>query len=401
MVDDRKEMERRLDAANREMRHCLRSEAAPRINAMLELARAEPGVPVLPADLDHDPWLLACPNGTLELRTGTLREHRRADLITRLCPTPYRTGAPCPLWLKFLRAVFKGDAALIDFLRRLLGYALTGDVREHVLPIFWGDGANGKSTLITAVLDTLGGDLAMKANAGLLMPARGERHATEIAQLFGKRLVVASETDQEGRLDEARIKELTGGEPLRARRMREDFWGFTPTHKLILLTNHKPKVTGTDTGIWRRLRLVPFEVTFWDGDDPGNADKDLPEELRQDKQLPEKLAAEHEGILAWMVQGCLDWQKGGLTLPERVKAATQEYRSDEDVVSRFLDERCLVTAACPVRARASALFAAFGDWLRASGEEPWTQRAFGDAMGRRFKKQVSNGTWYLGVTLPD
>src|SRR5262249_41240372 len=153
--------------------------------------------------------------------------------------------------------------------QRLLGYALTGDVSEQLVSIFYGKGANGKSTLVNAVLDVMGGDYAMKAPGRLLMASRGERHPTEVADLFGKRLVVASEPEQGCRLNEALVKDLTGGEPLRARRMREDFWEFRPTHKIVLLTNHRPRVRGTDEGIWRRLRLVPFEARFWDPDEPG------------------------------------------------------------------------------------------------------------------------------------
>jgi putative DNA primase/helicase len=149
---DRAELKEELAKANAVMRWCLKSESAARINAMLDLARSEPGIPILPGDFDRDPWLFNCPNGTLELRTGTLREHRREDLITKLCPTEYRPGAECPAWLAFLDAVFQGDAELIAFLQRLLGLCLTGDVSEHVLTIFWGGGGNGKSTLVKAII---------------------------------------------------------------------------------------------------------------------------------------------------------------------------------------------------------------------------------------------------------
>ena len=160
-------------------------------------------------------------------------------------------------------------------------------MREQVLPIFWGGGANGKSTLVNAVLATMGPDFAMKAPPDLLMQSRGERHPTELAALFGKRLAVVSETNQGRRLNEALVKDLTGGEPIRARRMREDFWEFLPTHKTVLITNHRPRVAGTDEGIWRRLRLIPFTSTFWDPADPHKDAADLPESHRQDKRLGE------------------------------------------------------------------------------------------------------------------
>jgi putative DNA primase/helicase len=279
------EAKARLARAKRRLDWALKSESAPRINAALDLARSGPGIPILPEEMDRDPWLLNCGNGTVELRTGTLREHRREDLLTRLCPTEYHPDATCPSWLRFLESIFQKDRPLITFVQRLLGYCLTGDVSEQILPIFWGGGANGKSTLVNVILQTLGGDYAMKAPQDLLVVHRGERHPTELADLFRMRLVVTSESSEGARLNEALIKDLTGGEPIRARRMKEDFWQFDPTHKVMLLTNHKPRVVGTDTAVWRRLRLVPFEVTFWDPCDPNNHGKNLPEHLRQDKQL--------------------------------------------------------------------------------------------------------------------
>jgi putative DNA primase/helicase len=381
------------------MNWCLKSEAGPRINAMLDLARSEPGIPILPEQLDRDPWLFNCPNGTLDLRTGTLREHRREDLITALCAVLYNPDAHCPQWLGFLDAVFQGDQEVIVFVQRLLGCCLTGDVSENVLPIFWGSGANGKSALVNTVLATMGPDYAMKANADLLMIRRGERHPTELAGLFGKRLVVASETSEGGKLNEALAKDLTGGEPIRARRMREDFWEFVPRLKLVQLTNHKPTVAGTNEGIWRRLRLVPFEVTFWDPADPNVQDR--PKTLRQDKRLPAKLLAEREGILAWMVHGCLDWQTGGLTLPGKVRAATQEYRAGEDVLARWLAE-CCRTGTSDYRCRAGVLYGSYRQWCERAGERPVKQKSFGESLSERgFERERSNGVWYLGIGLLD
>jgi putative DNA primase/helicase len=388
----------RLQQTQRILRWAVECESAARINAMLDLARSEPGIPVLPEDVDRDPWLFIVANGTLDLRTGELRQHRREDLLTMLCPTPYRPDAPCPTWERFPGAVFPDDEGepdrqLITFVQRTFGRCLTGDVSEQILPIFWGGGANGKSTLVNAVLETLGGDYAMKANADLLMASRGERHPTELAQLFGMRLVVASETHQGRRLNEALVKDLTGGEPIRARRMREDFWEFPPTHKTILITNHRPRVTGTDEGIWRRLRLVPFTATFWDPNDPGKDPAQLPQSHRQDKQLGQKLAAEREGILAWLVRGCRDWRRDGLTLPGQVKVATAEYRSGEDMVAQWIAECCL-TGCDDYRRRASDLLANYRQWCERTGEEPVGQKSFGEALlGRGFHCYTSNGVW--------
>jgi putative DNA primase/helicase len=400
-TDSRK---KRLQRAQHLLNWALECESARRINAMLDLARSEPCIPILPEQMDADPWLFNCPNGTVDLRTGALREHRREDYITKLCPTRYDPDARCPAWCRFLEAVFPTDEGvaddeLITFMQRLLGRCLTGDVSEQFLPIFWGSGANGKSTLVNTVLGTLGGDYAMKANADLLMTSRGERHPTEVAQLFGMRLVVASETSEGRKLNEALVKDLTGGEPLRARRMREDFWEFPPTHKVILLTNHKPRIVGTDEAIWRRLRLVPFTATFWDPADPGKNAAELPADQKQDKQLGAKLAAEREGILAWLVRGCMDWQRDGMTLPDKVRAATRDYRAEEDTLARWIAE-CCVTGDTSYRCRSQVLYGNYRGWCERAGEEVMPQKLFGPALEERgYPKRTSNGVWYLRIAL--
>jgi putative DNA primase/helicase len=397
-------LKERLEQLQKTQAWALKSEAAPRIHAMIGLAASEPGIPVLPDQLDRDPWLFNCPNGTLDLRTGRLREHRRGDLVTKLCPTEYHPDAPCPAWERFLGSIFPGEAGrpddeLIGFVQRLFGYCLTGDVSEQVLPIFWGGGSNGKSTLLGTAQAVMGPEYAIRANPTLLMQGRGE-HATELAQLFGMRLVVASETEEGARLKESLVKDLTGGERIRARRMREDFWEFAPTHKVILQTNHKPQVRGTDAGIWRRLRLVPFRARFWKPDEVG-AGEDVPAEMVADTRLPEKLRSEYPGILAWMARGCFDWQHGGLTLPEKVRTATTDYRQGEDVLAQWLAE-CCVTGDANYRARSAALYLSYVKWCETNREDAAGRRAFGESMAERgYERKVSNGTWYLGVALRD
>jgi putative DNA primase/helicase len=365
-------------------RWCLKMEAAPRIHAIVDLARSEPGVPIAVEELDRDPWLFNCPNGTLELKTGTLREHRREDYITKLCPVAYVPGAPCPRWKQFLDEVFDGKQGLVNFLHRLLGYFLTGSTKEQILPILWGAGANGKTMLVNAILGVMGRDYAFTAARGILT-ARGERHATERADLFGVRLAVVSETEEGDRLAAALVKDLTGSTPIRARRMREDHWEFLPTHKIVLITNHKPTVREDDDAMWRRLRLVPFEQSF-DGDEC-------------DKDLPDKLAAEAEGILAWMVRGCLEWQRDGLAPPEEVEKATGDYRESQDVVGSFLEEAC--TFGQEYRVKASALAAEFKKWCEAIGQRVPSRDALGDALNqvKGVERYTSNGTWYRGVRL--
>jgi putative DNA primase/helicase len=219
-----------------------------------------------------------------------------------------------------------------------------------------------------------------------------------MADLFGKRLVISSESSEDGSLNLSKIKLLTGGERIRARRMREDTWEFDATHKVILCTNHKPKVPGVDAAFWRRVRLVPFEVSFWDSEDPNCQGKDLPSELKQDKSLPDKLKSESEGILAWLVQGCLDWQRDGLSLPDKVRVATGAYRDSEDVFGQFVAERCLIGS--DYRCKSADLFAAFTKWTDASKEISMTKKAFGDLMTMlKYERLPSNGVWYKGIAL--
>ncbi|NQT17366.1 MAG: ATPase [Planctomycetes bacterium] len=362
------------------------SEKRERLSAMVDLARSEPGIPILPDQLDRDPWALNCPNGTLDPRTGELRKHAQADYITKVCPTDYLPDATCPTWEAFLDQIFAGDTEIIRFLQRLFGYCSTGSTEIHILPIFWGAGSNGKSTAVGAVMDVLGTDYAMRVPHQMLMVRRGEHHPTETADLAGKRLAASVETAADGRLNEALIKDLTGGDRQRARRMREDFWEFTPTHKLILATNHRPEIQDTTHSTWRRVKLVPFEVV-------------IPDE-EQDHALPAKLRAEAPGILAWMVAGCKAWREGGLAEPEAVQIATGEYRAAEDQIAGFLLECCVERVAATVRA--STLFDCYKRYCVETGEQPISQRKFGQALTERgVDRFTSNGTWYRGVDLKD
>jgi len=362
------------------------AESASRRTAMLKLARSEEGIPILPDALDRDPWLFNCDNGTIDLRTGELHHHRQNDLITKLSPVAYLADAESPTWQRFLCDIFNDNAELIGFIQRLAGYCLTADVREQVLTIFHGAGANGKSTLLDAIQGALGGDYAMQAPSDMLMARSNDQHPTEKADLFGRRLVVAIETNEGRRLDEALTKSLTGGDRIRARRMREDFWEFPPTHKLILACNHKPEIRGTDHATWRRVRLVPFNVVF--------------DAEHQDKQLPAKLAAEREGILAWAVAGCLEWQRDGLGLPGDVAAATESYRAEQDTVGEFVAQCCEVKPGA--RVRAGTLYGVYREWAERAGEPVIPQRAFGRRMTERgFERLKISGIWYTGVGLAD
>jgi putative DNA primase/helicase len=327
-------------------------------------------------------------NGTIDLRTGRLRPHRREDYLTKLCPIklPTDAGVDPILWLEFLHRIFEGKAQLIEFLQRLIGMALVGEVLEHVLPIFHGIGANGKSVFLETICGMLGSDYAMNAPPGLLIASKSERHPTELADLHGKRFVAAIETADGGRLSEALVKELTGGDSIRARRMREDFWQFRPSHTVVLATNHRPTIRGTDHGIWRRIRLVPFSVVIPDAE--------------QDKELGIKLRAEWSAILRWAVAGCLAWQRDGLQAPPEVLAATSDYRTDSDTLGEFLRDRCDIDNA--FEARATDLYRSYKNWAEGRGEYVETQTRFGLRLAERgFAKgrDGSNRVTYRGIGL--
>jgi putative DNA primase/helicase len=389
-------MSKEKDQLMKVLKWCLKSESDKHMKAALSLARSEVSIPILPRQMDPDPWLLNCPNGTLELRAGTLREHRRSDYITKSCPTPYTPAAAAPLWERFLGDIFLKREALIRYVQRLLGYCLTGDVSEDIFAIWYGSGSNGKSTLITTIMHVLGEDYVVKANRDLFLAKKQDNHPAQLARLHGKRLVFCIETNEGTRLDEALVKEATGGDAITARRMREDPWQFYPTHKCVLVTNHKPEIRGTDGGIWRRIRLIPFDAKFWKPE----LGETGPEELRANKDIEEELKKEFPGILAWMVRGCLDWQQHGMETPEVVKTATTAYKVEQDVLQRFLEDCCVVDTACAVRA--TPLYWCYTQWTRGQGEEPASQRRFGEALSERgMQRYTDNGTKYRGVGLKE
>lgn len=358
-----------------------------RLDAIPSVASSELPIAALDASFDRNNWLLNCANGTLDLRTGELHPHRREDMLTTLAPTPYDQAAQCPTWEKFLHRIMSGNQLLIDFLQRAVGYSLTGDVGEQVLFFLHGSGANGKSTFINAIFDTLGGDYAVQSAPDLLVQKSGERHPTEVADLQGKRLVASIEVEDGRRMAEGLVKQLTGGDLLKARHMREDFFQFKPTHKLFLVANHKPAVRGTDYAIWRRIRMIPFNVQIPDGE--------------RDARMPEKLRAEAPGILAWAVRGCLAWQKMGLAAPAEVTAATEAYRLESDSLGAFLAE---CTVALPAaRTKAKHLYDAYAKWAAAGNLPCINLMRFGNAMAERgFEKDTTRiGVQYVGIGLTD
>lgn len=342
--------------------------AAP-AREMLEVVKHR--APVAMDALDADGWRLGVANGVIDLCSGALRPHDRADRITLLSPVQYDPAATCPRWDAFLYEIMAGDEAMVSALQRLAGYCLTGDISVQMLPIFHGPGGNGKNVLLDTLMGILGPHAA-EAPDGLLTVRRGgDEHPTEIADLLGKRLVVASETDEGRKMRIGLVKKLTGNKYLKGRYMRQDYFQFVRTHKTILVTNNRPIVTETSNAIWRRLRLIPFDVKI--------------PEARQDKRLTEKLVAEWPGILAWAVRGCLDWQQRqcDLELPEAVRQATEAYKDESDHVGDFISECCVDWRKHEVqkmRVPKERTYTAYCIWCKDVGEEALSRRSFSTRM---------------------
>ncbi len=337
------------------------NESRNRLAAMVALAQAEEGVPIVHEALDADPYLLGCPDGTIDLRTGLLRAADPAELITKQVAVAPSDAADCPQWLAFLQTVLAGDADLIGFVQRAVGMTLTADTREQVLLFMYGSGSNGKSTFIELLMDLLG-SYAIKAPTEMLMAKpQGGGIPNDVAQLPGRRLVVTAETEDGRRLNESMVKDLTGDDRMTARFMRGEFFSFKPTHTLWMYGNHKPVIKGTDQGIWRRMRLIPFTVH-------------IPDE-QKDKDLKVKLRTELPGILRWALDGCLAWQRDGLGMPAAVSAATESYRQEMDVIGTFIEECCVVSPSA--RVGATELYAAYTAWCERNGERERSQTAFG------------------------
>jgi putative DNA primase/helicase len=348
---------------------------------MLALSRSLPGMAISPAALDADPWLLGCPNGVLDLRTGQLRESRPEDYITKRTGVPFSAAAKAPRWRRFICEVTCADVELEAFLQRTVGYSLTGRTGEQVFFFLYGDGANGKGTFIKVLQRALG-DYAAVLSTAALMASYGQAHPTELVPLFGARFVTANEVSDGRSWNEARLKELTGEDRITARGMRENFWSFEPTHKLWISGNYRPRVHGDDFGLWRRVRLIPFEARF-----------------EVNSHLLEELLAELPGVLAWAVEGCLAWQRDGLGVPARVREATDTYRERENLVGQFVEEAC---HRHPQAETSTAdLYAVFERWCAKAGERTPAKRGFSERLERLgFKRNESrNARGFIGIGL--
>lgn len=345
-------------------------ESASKIDAMLKLAATEEGIAVRPEVFDADPWQFNTVGGTYCLRTGECHPHDPEDRITKLVPFAPDPDAPRPTFTAFLDRIMGGNANLIGYLKRLFGYCLTGDISEHVFPIFHGVGANGKSTLLELMF-TIAGDYAATINfTSLAVQRHADNTRNDLAALKGTRLVVVDEGAEGARINEELVKKLTGSKTIKCRFLFHEFFEYSRQFKIITITNHKPQVRGTDNAIWRRVQLVPFDVT-------------IPEE-EQDKNLGEKLLAEGPAILAWLIEGCLAWQREGFGVPDEVRTATKKYREEEDVIAQFLDDECVIDKA--KWAVAGDLYKRYTAWagkMNETGERPLSQKVFGGRLAER------------------
>jgi len=357
----------------------------------LKMAESAPPFSTLSNELDSHPMLLSCPNGTVDLETGKLRSASPDDLITNCTSVNYVPGATAPRWEKFLDEIFiltpgMPDYELIDWVQRLLGYVLTGRVNERCLPVGYGEGANGKSTLIDTISHILG-SYSGTASFTNFLERQLDGSTNDVAAMRGKRFVSAIETGPGKYLDEVKVKQLTGGDPISCRFLYHEYFQYYPTFKIFLACNDKPKIRGTDNAIWDRLKVVPFNARF-----VGKT---------QDKYLLSKLISEAEGILAWMVKGCLMWQEHGLGECDAVRLTSKSYRTDEDAFARFLQER--VEHKAGAFTAVQKVFLEYGQWARANGEkELTTANRVGMEMSRRGYQSVhkNNVRGYHDIAIP-
>ena len=335
--------------------------SAKTVAAVERLAKSDRRLAATIEQWDSDPWLLNTPGGTIDLRTGNMRPARIEDYATKV--TAVAPAGDCPMWKAFLQRITGGDEQSIAFLQRVCGYALTGVTREHALFFLYGLGANGKSVFLSTVAGVLA-DYHTTAPIETFTASQSERHPTDLAGLRGARLVTATETEEGRRWAEAKIKTVTGGDKIAARFMRQDFFEFTPAFKLMIAGNHKPGLRSVDEAIRRRFHLIPFSVT-------------IPLEER-DRDLIEKLKAEWPGILAWMIEGCLEWQRIGLQPPAVVTDATTAYLEAEDAIAAWLDDCCIRD---PQAWTASGtLFASWTAWATKASEPVGTQKNFAQSL---------------------
>ncbi|GAA2178516.1 hypothetical protein GCM10009785_01380 [Brooklawnia cerclae] len=367
-------------------KHKAKSLSRRSLEAAVALASTHPAMRIDADLLDADPWALNTPGGLVDLRTGQTRPPRPDDWCTKMTASHLDRSAPTPRWDAFLDDTFGGDTEMVQFVQRLAGMSIIGQVRQHVLPFLHGGGANGKSVLLDVIVHVLG-DYATTAPSDFLMAGRADESA--IARLSGMRLVVCSEVSQSARFDEAKVKLLTGGDRITSRFLYGQYFTFAPTHHLWLMGNHQPRVEAGGTSFWRRLRLVPFERT-------------VPVDQRVEDLASQLVADEAPGILAWIIEGAIEVQRRGLAEPESVMAATRAYAAEEDALGRFVADRVHLGGGDMVRVNTAEVRHAYVQWCRDNGEAEVPPQTFGRELRSRWGIQTvrSHGSrFYAGMTL--
>ncbi len=365
------------------------SESRSRLNAMCDLAKSLEGVPISINELDQQKYYINCLSGTIDLKTRKLLKHSKAHNLTHLLPfeyKPYDSNCDCKRWVQFLCEITGDNLDLMRYLWKLAGLCLSGDTSEHILNIFYGSrGRNGKGVFLGTIQAILG-DLQCGLPFACFEPKNAGSIPNDIARMAGKRLVIAQESNEGRRLDEAVIKTLTGDDMLTGRFLRAEYFDFKPTHKIVMTTNNKPVIRETSNAIWSRLRLIPFEVSF---------------QGREDKQLKEKLQEELPQIFAWMIDGFSVWQEEGLKPPQCVADACKEYRAAEDTVQIFIDECCYINENVSVSAK--SLYDSFINWAAKNGEKAISRRVFIDRIRQRnFRDYTGMGILkFKGIGLLD
>ena len=353
----------------------IKSRSSASLKNMLHLAQCEGNIPVKAESFDADIWTLNTPTGMVDLRTGDISSHDPDKLCTKITHAGVDSSMATPNFDHFMDKTFGGDESLKRYVMQALGFSLTGSVREHVFFFCYGTGANGKGTLLNLVMEIMG-DYAAATPEGLLMARQGDKHLAELVMLKGLRMAVGAETQEDRRLNEARMKNLTGGDPITADPKGGAYITFKPTHSLWLLGNHKPRIKGVDNGVWRRTRLIPFDNIVPDNE--------------QDKDLNKKLWSERDGILAKLVEAAADWYANGFVKCEAVERATNAYRNEEDAFGQFIDNMCVTgpTEACAK----VALREAYLEWVRRSGVRELTERSMNERIKRLGYKEIRRGT---------
>ena len=365
-------------------KHAMQSESARRRKAIIEVASWIPELNIKTDDLDGDPWLFNVKNGTIDLRTGEIREQKQEDYITRIANVEYDRNADCPVWKKFIMEIMDYNTELIRFIQTAAGWAITGNTSEQAMFILFGTGANGKSTFLNTIMNILG-DYAIATPTETFMRKTGEQIGNDLARLRGTRFVTTTEAEYGRKLSEPLIKQITGNDKITARFLYGEFFNFTPTFKIFMATNHKPVIKGTDHGIWRRIKLIPFTTRI--------------EEEQQDKRLEQKLMQEAPGILNWLIEGAIRWCAEGLRTPTIIVRATDEYRSEMDVIGNFLKERCEQKPGVSIRAR--ELFKCYEEWCDDHNEPAVSERFLGlrlKEMGVE-QKRMGDGRYWQGLAI--